>query len=234
MNPSLFVSLDGPKGVGKTTLLEALALKLRRDGYKVVRLSERNHDPYRAEIMALVNALARQPDIDLERRVCARLADSRAWISRHVLPNQLPGSVILMDRWFASDAAFRRGVPFEDILRFNLQRAVQVPDLQVAVVTPAPVSWARAKARRAGLRSTVVQTMQEHEVCTESFERAMVDQGWLVCHNEGPLETVVSQLAAHVLVRLQAGALSSRAGGPKASSAAQISTMAEPDARADG
>ncbi len=86
--------------------------------------------------MALVNAFARAPCVELELRICEQLADSRAWISRHVLPNQLPGSIILMDRWYASDAAFRRTVSFADIQRLNLERGVQVPDLQVAVIRP--------------------------------------------------------------------------------------------------
>lgn len=85
MSRPLFVSLDGPKGVGKTTLLEAVTQSLRANGQKVIRLCESKRDPHRGETMALVNRLARQPDRDLEWEVCERLAASRGWISRHVL-----------------------------------------------------------------------------------------------------------------------------------------------------
>ena len=57
MNRPLFVSLDGPKGTGKTTLLEAVTQALRADNKKVIRLCERKSDPYRAETMALVLSL---------------------------------------------------------------------------------------------------------------------------------------------------------------------------------
>ncbi|MDN5400326.1 MAG: thymidylate kinase, partial [Pseudomonas sp.] len=148
MTRALFISLDGPKGTGKTTLLEAVTTALRADNKKVVRLCERKSDPYRAQTMALVNKFARDPSRDLELEVCERFADSRSWITQHVLAAQPPDSIILMDRWYPSDAAFRRLIPFADILELNIDRQVQVPDLHVGVVTAAQISWARAAARR--------------------------------------------------------------------------------------
>ncbi len=120
MNRPLFVSLDGPKGTGKTTLLEAVTAVLRADNKKVIRLCERKSDPDRGATMALVNELARNHSRDLEWTVCQRFADSRSWISRHVLTEQPPGSIILIDRWYPSDAAFRQTVPFAEILQLNI------------------------------------------------------------------------------------------------------------------
>ena len=153
MNRPLFVSLDGPKGTGKTTLLEAVTKALRADNKKVIRLCEKKSDPGRAETMTLVNAFARNPTRDLELRVCERFADSRAWISRHVLTKQPPDSIILIDRWYPSDAAFRRILPFAEILQLNIDRNVRVPDLHVGIVTAPGVSWARAAARGRGRRA---------------------------------------------------------------------------------
>ena len=184
MNRPLFVSLDGPKGTGKTTLLEAVTKALRADNRKVIRLCEKKSDPYRGETMALVNKLVRTPTRELELRVCERLADSRSWISRHVLAKQPPGSIILIDRWYPSDAAFRRIVPFAEILQLNIDRNVQVPDLHVGVVTDPDISWARAAARGRGLSSTVIHKLEEQVACTQSFERAIADHGWVLCRNE--------------------------------------------------
>ncbi|WP_369991942.1 dTMP kinase [Pseudomonas xanthosomatis] len=199
MSRPLFISLDGPKGTGKTTLLETVTQALRAKGHKVIRLSERNNDPYRAETMALVNLLARNPCTQLELQVCERLADSRAWISQHVLPNQPAGSLVLIDRWYPSDAAFRRLVPFAEILHLNLERKVQVPDLMVGVVTAPQTSWARAAARTRGLGSTVMFTLQEQVASTEAFERAALEQGWVLCRNEGTVEAATQQVVEEVL-----------------------------------
>lgn len=198
MNRPLFVSLDGPKGVGKTTLLEAITQVLRADNKKVIRLCEKKSDPWRKETMALVNRFARDPAMDLEREICQRFADSRAWISRHVLTKQPAGSIILMDRWYPSDAAFRRMVPFAEILQLNLERNVRTPDLHVGVVTAPEISWARAAARTRGLSSTVIHKLDEHIACTEAFEREVADNGWVLCRNDGPLEVATMHVVSEI------------------------------------
>ena len=198
MNRSLFVSLDGPKGTGKTTLLEAVTKALRAGNNKVIRLCERKSDPYRGETMALVNQFVRNPTRDLELKVCERFADSRAWMSGHVLDKQPPGSIVLIDRWYPSDAAFRRIVPFAEILQLNIDRNVRVPDLHVGVVTAPDISWARAAARRRGLSSTVIHTLEEQVACTQAFERAVAEQGWVLCRNEGALEDATLQVVAEI------------------------------------
>ena len=198
MNRALFVSLDGPKGAGKTTLLEAVTKVLRADNKKVIRLCEKKSDPYRGETMALVNKLVRNPGRELELRVCERLADSRTWISRHVLAKQPPDSIILIDRWYPSDAAFRRIIPFAEILQLNIDRNVQVPDLHVGVVTDPDISWARAAARSRGLNSTVIHKLEEHVACTQAFERAIADHGWVLCRNEGTIEDATMQVISQI------------------------------------
>lgn len=198
MNRSLFVSLDGPKGTGKTTLLEAVTKQLRAGNQKVIRLCEKKSDPYRGETMALVNKLVRNPSRDLELEVCERFADSRAWISRHVLPEQPPGSIILIDRWYPSDAAFRRILPFAEILQLNIDRNVRVPDLHIGVVTDPDISWARAAARSRGLSSTVMYKLEEQVACTQAFEQAVAEHGWVLCRNEGTIEDATMQVVCAI------------------------------------
>ncbi|UVL58827.1 dTMP kinase [Pseudomonas sp. B21-035] len=198
MNRPLFVSLDGPKGTGKTTLLEAVTKALRADKHKVIRLCEKKSDPFRGATMALVNQLVRNPCRDLELAVCQRLADSRTWISAHVLSKQPADSIILIDRWYPSDAAFRRLVPFAEILQLNLERNVRVPDLHVGVVTDPEVSWARAAARNRGLNSTVMHRLEEHVASTQAFEQAVADNGWVLCRNEGTIEEATRQVVSSI------------------------------------
>lgn len=198
MSRQLFVSLDGPKGTGKTTLLESMTQVLRADNRKVIRLSEQKSDPFRAETMALVNRLARNPSVDLERDICERFAVSRAWISQNVLTKQPGNCIILMDRWYPSDAAFRRLVPFAEILQQNIELNVRVPDLHVGVITAPEISWERAAARSRGLGSTVIHRLEEHVACTRAFEQEMTNHGWFLCRNEGTIEEATMQVIAEI------------------------------------
>lgn len=198
MNRQLFVSLDGPKGAGKTTLLEAITQALRADNMKVIRLSERKSDPFRAESMALVNRLARDPSADLEGEICQRFAVSRAWISQNVLAKQPQNSVILMDRWYPSDAAFRRMIPFTEVLQLNREHNVRTPDLHVGVVTAPEISWERAAARSRGLGSTVIHRLEEHIACTRAFEQEVASNGWFLCRNEGSIQEATLQVVAEI------------------------------------
>ncbi len=198
MNRQLFVSLDGPKGTGKTTLLEAVTKALRAENKKVIRLCEKKSDPFRGETMALVNQFVRHPTRDLELRVCERFADSRAWMSEHVLTRQPADSIILIDRWYPSDAAFRRIVPFAETLQLNIDRNVRVPDLHVGVVTAPEISWARAAERRRGLSSTVMHKLEEQVASTAAFEQAIADHGWILCRNEGTIEDATMQVISEI------------------------------------
>jgi len=194
----LFVSLDGPKGTGKTTLLESITQVLRADNKKVIRLSEQKSDPFRAETMALVNRLARNSSVDLEREISERFAVSRAWISQNVLTRQPGNCIILMDRWYPSDAAFRRLLPFAEILQRNIELNVRAPDLHVGVVTAPEISWERAAARSRGLGSTVIHRLEEHVACTRAFEQEMTNHGWFLCRNEGIVEKATMQVIAEI------------------------------------
>ncbi|MBN9931073.1 thymidylate kinase [Pantoea agglomerans] len=198
MSRQLFVSLDGPKGTGKTTLLESITQVLRADNRKVIRLSEQKSDPFRAETMALVNRFARNPSVDLEREICERFAVSRVWISQNVLTKQPGNCIILMDRWYPSDAAFRRLVPFAEILQRNIELNVRAPDLHVGVVTTPGVSWERAAARSRGLGSTVIHKLEEHVACTRAFEQEMTSHGWFLCRNEGTVEEATIQVITEI------------------------------------
>jgi len=198
MSRQLFVSLDGPKGTGKTTLLESITQVLRADNRKVIRLSEQKSDPFRAETMALVNRFARNPSVDLEREICERFAVSRAWISQNVLTKQPVNCIILMDRWYPSDAAFRRMMPFAEILQRNIELNVRAPDLHFGVVTAPEISWERAAARSRGLGSTVIHKLEEHVACTRAFEQEMTNHGWFLCRNEGTVEEATMQVIAEI------------------------------------
>lgn len=189
LNSPCFISFDGPKATGKTTVLEAVGDALRAEGrFPVVELCEKELDPGRASTLRLIKELTANPTEELEYLVCEKLAAGRAWITDHVLSQLDAASIVLIDRWYPSDAAFRRILPFSEIMAMNLSQGVRIPDLHVGVVTAPEVSWARAMARPRGLSSVVIQNHEEHAACSAAFNRAIVANDWFTCRNESSVE----------------------------------------------
>lgn len=204
MNRPLFVSFDGPKATGKTTVLEAAAVSLHETGFQVVCLCEKELDPYRSATVELIKELTSNPSVGLEREVCVQLAKGRAWITEHVLGSQDPTCIVLIDRWYPSDAAFRRIIPFKDILQLNLDMGVSIPDLHIGVITRPEVSWQRALARARGLHSLVIRSEADHAECTAAFDRAIGTHNWLTCRNELSVQDAVIRVQGAVLHALEA------------------------------
>lgn len=194
--PSCILSFDGPKGTGKTTLIEALSGNLSRtSNADVLTLCEKDLDPGRAETVALLQQFAKSPTLGLETTIAQRLAAGRQWISRQVLDRLTAGQIALIDRWYPSDAAFRRLLPFETILEINRRAGVSEPDLLVAVTCAAELSWKRATDRARGLSSNIIRSLEQQEACTHAFDVASRKHGWFACRNDG----TVAQSVAHIL-----------------------------------
>src|SRR5258708_5434361 len=118
MRSSAFISIDGPKGSGKTTLLRRLT-EIMPTSLKVTAFSEKDMDPFRNETEVLLENHKGSMTRDVEQEIVRLLAAGRAAISKSVLPNAA-ADVVLMDRWYPSDAYFRRCVPFSDVLSTNM------------------------------------------------------------------------------------------------------------------
>jgi hypothetical protein len=44
----------------------------------------------------------------------------------------------------------------------------------------------------------VIQKHAEHVACSEMFERAVADHGWVLCRNEGTIEAATRQVVAEI------------------------------------
>jgi thymidylate kinase len=195
----LVVSFDGPKATGKTTVLEATAPCLRAAGHNVVCLCEKELDPFRPVTLELIKELTSNPNLGLEREVCLQLAKGRAWITENVIESQDLGSIVLIDRWYPSDSAFRRILPFPEILQLNLDMGVRIPDLHVGVITAPDISWERAARRARGLNSLVIKNAAEHSACSAAFENAIAKYQWFSCRNELTVQDAVNNVHDGVL-----------------------------------
>lgn len=117
----MFVSLEGPDGVGKTTQAALLAERLRLGGREVVQCRE----PGGTELGERVRSLLLDGDVDLGDRAEALLfAAARAQIVEEVIRPALErGAWVVCDRFIDSSIVYQgmaRGLGVEPILSASL------------------------------------------------------------------------------------------------------------------
>lgn len=126
--PGLFLVIEGPDGTGKTTLAQALADALQAGGRQVVRLREPTDGEWGRRIRQAARNHTR-PDDPLEE-VRWFTEDRREDVATNIRPALANGSVVVLDRYFYSTAAYQgaRGVDVDLILAQNREFAPE-PDL---------------------------------------------------------------------------------------------------------
>jgi dTMP kinase len=143
----IFITLEGPDGSGKSTLMPRLAAVLRARGCDVVTTREPGSTPLGEQVRRLV--LDTQPKIDRTGRADALLfAASRAQhVDEVILPALRRGAVVLCDRYADSSLAYQgsgSGVPMDEL------RVVQhfatgglAPDLTILLDLPVEAGLSR-------------------------------------------------------------------------------------------
>jgi dTMP kinase len=146
----VFITLEGPDGSGKSSLLLPLGGALRDAGCEVVTTREPGSTPLGEQVRRLV--LDTEPKIDRTGRADALLfAASRAQhVDEVIRPALARGAVVICDRYADSSLAYQgagSGVPMDEL------RAVQrfatgglVPDLTVLLDLPVEAGLARKSA----------------------------------------------------------------------------------------
>ncbi|MFI6031883.1 dTMP kinase [Amycolatopsis magusensis] len=142
-NRGVFVTLDGPAGVGKTTTTRLVREYLGERGYKVHATAEPSHgvlgktarhgtDTYRGHTLA-----------------CLVAADRYHHLETDVRPHLEAGFIVVCDRYVASSLVLQRmdGVPLTFITAINA--AADRPDLAVILQASPAVTAARVAARGA-------------------------------------------------------------------------------------
>lgn len=100
----LFVSIDGPSGVGKTTTVHALAQLLRNDGRAVHVTAEPSGGP--------IGKLAREltEKIQGASLACLYAADRYHHLTSEVLPHVGMGEIVITDRYIPSALVMQQGL----------------------------------------------------------------------------------------------------------------------------
>ncbi|MFI6285923.1 dTMP kinase [Streptomyces sp. NPDC051018] len=129
----LFITVDGPSGVGKTTTINALAEEMTESGLAIRRTAEPSSNP--------IGTFTRQnaDGVHGHALACLVAADRYAHIEHEIGPWLRAGDTVLCDRYVASTLVLQRldGVPLPYLLALNAD--IVLPDLAV-ILTASPGS----------------------------------------------------------------------------------------------
>ena len=105
MTKGLFITLEGPEGAGKTTIIDMLLTYYQEQEMKIIKILDPAHTEMDARTEALLYAAAR-----------------RQHLVEKVIPALHSGAIVLCDRFIDSSLAyqgFARGIDMEEIWKIN-------------------------------------------------------------------------------------------------------------------
>ena len=146
---SLFITLEGPEGSGKTSAIKIVKEKLEKEGYQIVMTREPGGTPISEQIR---NVILDKNNTAMDYRTEALLyaASRRQHLVEKVWPSVREGKLVICDRYLDSSLAyqgFARGLGIEDILNVNMYATEGTfPNLTLLFDLPPEVGLARISA----------------------------------------------------------------------------------------
>ncbi len=196
----MFITLEGPDGSGKSSLMPRLAAALAFDGCEVVSTREPGSTPLGEQMRRLV--LDTDPPIDRGGRADALLfAASRAQHVEEVIrPAIARGAVVICDRYADSSLAYQgagSGVPMGELR--EVQRFATgglMPDLTILLDLPVEVGLRRKSAEIT--RFEAFQDVAYHERVRAAFLGFAADEPgrYAVVNANAPADDVLADALA--------------------------------------
>lgn len=146
---SLFITLEGPEGSGKTSAIKIVKETLEKEGHQIVMTREPGGTPISEQIR---NVILDKNNTAMDYRTEALLyaASRRQHLVEKVWPSVREGKLVICDRYLDSSLAyqgFARGLGIEDILNVNMYATEGTfPNLTLLFDLPPAVGLARISA----------------------------------------------------------------------------------------
>jgi dTMP kinase len=140
-NPGLFVSVDGPSGAGKTTIVRHLAQLLVAEGHHVHVTAE----PSTCPIGALASELTET--VTGYALACLYAADRYHHIETEIRPLVKSGHIVISDRYVASGLVVQRFDNVDPLFLWQINEEAERPDLAVILEADPDVIADRLEAR---------------------------------------------------------------------------------------
>jgi dTMP kinase len=196
-----FITVDGPGGVGKSTVAAALAAHLTAAGMLVRLTAEPSAGPVGVFTRSVADQFAGHA------LACLVAADRYDHLASEIRPALAGGAIVVCDRYLASSLVLQRidQVPADFILAVNA--GIQLPDLAVILTAAPEVVRDRLQARGARHRF-------ERDPANPAREVSLYREAAAILTGMGVLVQVIDTgaMTQHAIVCRIADAVASRTG----------------------
>jgi dTMP kinase len=132
MSKGLFITVEGPEGAGKSTILTELYNQLVQDGFDVVQTREPGGISIAEQIREVI-LNTKNTEMDKRTEALLYAAARRQHLVEKVIPALEEGKTVICDRFIDSSLAYQgnaRGIGMEEVMNIN-QFAIEdkMPDL---------------------------------------------------------------------------------------------------------
>lgn len=205
MKRGIFITLEGPEGAGKTTVLQMLGNSLKLLGYDVVITREPGGIPISEQIRKVI--LDRE-NTEMDGRTEALLyaAARRQHLVEKVIPAIDRGAVVLCDRFIDSSLAYQgyaRGLGIEEVFSINeFAIAGVMPELTLYFDIDPAIGLSRVHSNQdREVNRLDLEELEFHEKVREGYRLVMnkfKERFYMVDASE-PLDTVFENTKQKVL-----------------------------------
>lgn len=206
---SMFITLEGPDGSGKSTHIGPLVEYLRQQGYPVLTTREPGgtliSDQVRAVLLNRMENTAMHPRTEILLFLAARAQ----LVEEVIRPRLLAGEIVLSDRYADSTLAYQgygHGVDC-DLLRqlLNFATGNLWPDLTILLDVDVEVGLRRRQVTGCEWNRLDAYTVSFHQRVRQGYhELAQRDPArWVIVDASQPADQVQADLRAVILERLR-------------------------------
>lgn len=205
---SLFITLEGPEGSGKTSAIKIVKEQLEKEGHQIIMTREPGGTPISEQIR---NVILDKNNTSMDFRTEALLyaASRRQHLVEKVWPNVKEGKIVICDRYLDSSLAYQgyaRELGVEDILNVNMYATEGTfPDLTLLFDLEPEVGLARINANsdREVNRLDLEKLSFHHRVRNGYLELAKrFPNRYVIIDASLPLEEVASHALKAIKERL--------------------------------
>lgn len=170
---SLFITLEGPEGSGKSSAIEIVYKRLLEEGYEIIRTREPGGTPIAEQIR---NVILNKENTNMDIRTEALLfaASRRQHLIEKVWPSLKEGKLVFCDRYLDSSLSYQghaRGLGIEEVLSVNLFATENTfPDLTLLFDIEPEIGLARiAKNDSREVNRLDVEKLEFHKRVREGY-----------------------------------------------------------------